>query len=290
MKGLLAINAYFDGEEYLYQPKRMKEEFEKRGVECDIKRNDDFSCRIENGDIVFPNEYDFCVYWDKDKYILSMLEKSGIRVFNSYSAIAACDDKMTTYVRLANTGLPLVDTLAGLLCYSPSYAVTNALNKVEETFGYPLIAKCSYGSLGQGVFLINSRDELFSKYEELKCVPHPFQKFIASSYGRDVRVIVVGGEVLGGMERRSSGDFRSNIGSGGKGEKFDLNEVYVDLAKRVSETLGLDYCGIDFLFGEDGPLICEVNSNAYFCAFEKITGVNVAAKYVEYVLSSLEKR
>ena len=32
--------------------------------------------------------------------------------------------------------------------------------------------------------------------------------------------------------------------------------------------LGLDYCGVDLLETDEGPVLCEVNSNAFFEGFD----------------------
>ncbi|MDE6667605.1 MAG: RimK family alpha-L-glutamate ligase, partial [Clostridia bacterium] len=49
-----------------------------------------------------------------------------------------------------------------------------------------------------------------------------------------------------------------------------------------------DYCGIDVLYGENGGyLVCEVNSNAFFGGIERVTGVNVARLYAEYICSKI---
>ena len=41
---------------------------------------------------------------------------------------------------------------------------------------------------------------------------------------------------------------------------------------------------------EDGePILCEVNSNAFFTEITRITGVNVAGLYVEHVINTLNK-
>ena len=290
-KGLLLINAYFSDDEYLYQASRMREEFFKRGVRADVVRNDDFAMRIEKGDIASARAgYDFCVYWDKDKYVLNMLEKSGIRTFNKKSAIEKCDDKMTTCIELCGQGIPMPDTVPGLLCFDKNAKVSeNALDKVESLFGYPLVVKQSFGSRGKEVYLVNDRRELRERMEQLKCRPHLFQKYIESSYGRDMRIIVIGDEVIGGMLRTSTGDFRSNIANGGTGSALVPDDRLKQLALKIKDVLDLDYCGIDVLFGENGPVVCEVNSNAYFCEFERITGINVAAKYVEYIIDRLGK-
>ena len=69
-----------------------------------------------------------------------------------------------------------------------------------------------------------------------------------------------------------------------------LSEEYINQAERVAKILKLDYAGIDVLIGEDNkPIICEVNSNAFFGGIEKVTGVNVAKLYAEYIKSSVYK-
>ena len=287
MKGFIVVNAYSNSVEYLYQAKRMQEEFVLQGVVVDIITNDSFLMIIENNRIVsrIP-DYDFCIYWDKDKYILTMLEKTGIPVYNPCRAILNCDDKMLTYIELADNDIPIPKTLPGLLCYSEEESVKESTLDIAETLGYPLIIKESFGSLGNELYLVNDRQELKSIMEKVKCRPHLIQEYIETSYGRDVRVIVIGGEVVGGMLRMSDHDFRSNIGSGGRGEVYELTPEMTDIAKRTAKVLGLDYCGIDMLFGKEGPLICEVNSNAFFYTFEKITGINVAKRYVDHIINN----
>ena len=107
----------------------------------------------------------------------------------------------------------------------------------------------------------------------------------------DVRVIVIGGHTVAAMERRNDGDFRSNVAQGGSGEKIDLLEEFRIVAESCAEILGLDYCGVDLLYGKDGePIVCEVNSNAFFSGIEKATGVNVAKAYAEHIINNLSKK
>lgn len=291
-KGLILVNAYSDLKHGMNQSIRLKEEFENLGVSIDIKRNDGFLCSIDDdGKVVTKADcYDFCVYLDKDKYTSHMLEKSGLRLFNSADAIEICDDKMVTYEALSEHAISMPYTLPGLLCYDKEKMVKEeTLDYIEKTLGYPLIAKESYGSLGKEVYKIDNRKELVSIAEELKCKPHLFQRFISSSHGKDIRVIVVGGKYYASMLRKSENDFRSNIELGGKGYHFDASDDLIRLCEKVSNIIGLDYCGIDVLFGPEGYLICEVNSNAFFGGIEQVTGLNVAKKYAEYICSVVYK-
>ncbi|MCD8373156.1 MAG: RimK family alpha-L-glutamate ligase [Clostridia bacterium] len=288
-KGLILNNAYSTLKSSLNQSARLKDEFAKLGVQIDVKPNNFFPATIEDGNIKSKVcGYDFCIYLDKDKYISDMLEKSGLRLFNSHKAICDCDDKMVTSIRLANLGVKMPETIPGFLCYDPDAKIqTSALDYIEGELGYPVVVKTSYGSLGKGVFKADDRGGLYKIMEEVKCIPHLFQQFIKESSGTDLRVIAVGGKCVAAMKRTAENDFRSNIELGGKGEKFELSDDIKNLCKKVSEALGLDYCGIDILFGKDGPLVCEVNSNAFFGGIEGVTKANVAACYAEYIYGKI---
>ena len=291
-KGLILVNAYNTLNQSIHQANRLKEEFNKLDVFIDILKNDSFLAIInDNGYIKSKlNNYDFCIYLNKDKYISLMLEKNGLRLFNSHDAIVNCDDKMTTSIILANHNIPLPKTLPGLLCYNEDAKINiETILHIEEELNYPLIMKHSYGSLGKGVFKINNREELINKMEELKCKPHLFQEFISYSEGKDIRVITIGQKVVASMLRKSSNGFRSNIALGGKGYIYNPPQDLINLCEKVSKILNLDYGGIDILIDKDNYKICEVNSNAFFEGVEKVTGINVAKSYAEYIYKTIYK-
>ncbi len=292
-KGLILTNAYAKLAAFSNQASRLKEELEKLGAQVDVVKNDGFFAFINaNGEIETSlKEYDFCVYLDKDKYISQMLEKQGIRLFNTHQAIVDCDDKAVTFIRLANSGIPMPVTLSGLLCFTPDEKVRAAtLDKIEQTLGYPLIAKACFGSLGKDVYKIDDRAQLEAIAQTLKCKPHLFQQFIGESAGKDIRVIVVGGKVAASMLRSSKTDFRSNIELGGIGSPIDIPEDLKQTCEKIATLLNLDYCGIDVLIAKDGYLVCEVNSNAFFGGIEKVTGVNVAKRYAEHIFKEIYKK
>ena len=226
---------------------------------------------------------------DKDKYTSAILEKSGLRLFNSHAAVRVCDDKMETHLALAGKGIPMPPTVGGLLCYDLDAKVkADDMALIEKTLGYPVIVKECYGSLGKGVYKADDRQALEALCEKLKCAPHLFQKFITSSAGKDVRVIVIGGKAVAAMQRKSETDFRSNLELGGTAKPVGIDDCLRDICELTAKTLNLDYCGIDVLYGENGSyLVCEVNSNAFFGGIERVTGVNIARLYAEYIYSKI---
>lgn len=289
-QAVILINAYSRLEHSLNQSRRLKEEFEARGVHTDILRNDGFFATIgDDGSICNRlQQYDFCVYLDKDKYVSQLLERSGMRLFNRHDAIVGCDDKMTTAILLSARGIPVPKTLPGLLCYDAQEKVAErTLRTIESELGFPVIVKHSYGSLGNGVFKADDFEQLRAIAEDVKCSPHLFQRFVRESAGRDMRVIVIGGKYVSAMERRSSRDFRSNLELGGTGRAVSPPDEVISICEKTAAILHLDYCGIDILYGKDGYYVCEVNSNAFFGGMERATDKNIAALYAEHMLGCI---
>ncbi|MBQ8229355.1 MAG: RimK family alpha-L-glutamate ligase [Clostridia bacterium] len=294
MKGLIVINAYPNGEKFIRQAERIASELRLLGVEMEILRNGEvFSRVLSDGttEIFSEKQYDFAVYLDKDKYLGEMLERSGLRLFNSARAVELCDDKMRTYLALLGAGVTLAESIPAPLCYTPNAKADEGfLDQVAEKLGYPLVVKKSYGSFGTGVALVRNRAELVATAQKCLYEPHFYQRYIAESAGKDIRVIVVGGKALAAMERvAKAGEFRSNIELGGRGKKIELSEEYAKTAERAASALGLDYCGVDLLETGKGAVVCEVNSNAFFEGLEQATGANVAAAYARYIKEKVEK-
>lgn len=289
MKGCIIVNSYVTKRNELNQAYRLAEEFAKSNVQADILPTSKF-CVFVNGDKLRENvDYDFYIFFDKDKHILQALDKTNTKIFNNAKAIELCDDKLMTHIALANNDIPMPKTLGGLLCYYPHADYdSNLLDQAVDKLGYPIVVKECHGSFGKNVYLAHDRAELEKIAEKVKLKPHLFQQFIAESSGKDIRVIVIGGKVIGGMMRENPSDFRSNIEIGGVGKPYTLNELQIKLCEKVANILNLDYCGIDLLQDEKGqPLVCEVNSNAFFGTFEMVTKLNVAKMYADYIIDKV---
>ena len=101
--------------------------------------------------------------------------------------------------------------------------------------------------------------------------------------GRDVRAFVVGGRVLGAIERRAAaGEWRTNVSNGGSGRAFDLPDAWADLALRAAAIVGADYAGVDLLPSADGDVfVLEVNGIPGWEGLQRATGLDVAAAIVE---------
>src|SRR5699024_8000429 len=83
----------------------------------------------------------------------------------------------------------------------------NFLDSAIQQLGMPLIVKEAFGSFGEQVYLANNLSELKELVFHHSDQPLMLQQFISTSYGRDVRIQVVGNQVIAAMERRAQNDF-----------------------------------------------------------------------------------
>ena len=197
--------------------------------------------------------------------VLAHAEAMGMRLINPLGGIAATRCKLRTASLLAAAGLPIPATmgLGGQL--SPSV--------VSKRVGEPLVAKRTAGTRGSGVIVLSRvstmEDLLLMVSESLRHSPMIAQEFMQASVmdgaARDLRVVVVGGRVLGTFQRRGQpGSVKANVALGGTLQQVETTSEIEQLAVRSTAALGLDYAGVDLLFANDGFVVNELNSAADF--------------------------
>lgn len=238
---------------------------------------------------------DLAIAMDKDVAVLRLLESLGVPLFNSAAAVAICDDKALTYAVLSGRDIPQPPTQIVPKRFAPLTREQWAASGVAEAageLGFPLVVKDAYGSWGSGVRLVHSAEELAVVLGDSVTTDLILQRYQASSHGRDLRLFFVGQELVGAMERRSAGDdFRSNIAGGGSAVAVEPTAEQLRLGRAVMEAIGLEFAGIDVLYGDEGELlVSEVNSNAQFITLASVTGVDVAERIMAHVAGALGKQ
>ena len=188
--------------------------------------------------------------------------------------------KLYTQQILAESNLPVPKTL--LLKHPIN------LDWVEKHLTFPVIVKTLSGSFGAGVFMAEDKKQLSQLVKMAEITNEGYdiilQEFVKDSYGKDLRVLVVNGKVVGCMMRQSvDDDFRANITRGGEGIPFQISEDIEWIAGESSRLLDLDIAGVDLLFDNGGYKICEVNSSPGFEGMDKYCKTNIAEQIVTYV-------
>lgn len=293
MNGWIIYNGHLQGEKFLDYAHWLQAAGERKGLHMKLKKNTELLVTFTNGksSLQLDERPDFVLFGDKDIPLALELEHFGIPVFNRGGAIAICDDKGLTYQQLANHSVPFPKTILAPKIFSGT-TVTDftPYAKIAKQLGFPLIIKENFGSFGQQVYLIQNEQELLDKVNELGGTPHLFQELIHSSYGKDIRLNVVGGKVIASMMRQAKSDFRANVTAGATTEPYSPSEYECKLAIRATKIVGADFAGVDLLFGEgDERFVCEVNSNPHIRSIYECTGVNVADAMINYMIAVLTK-
>ncbi len=135
-------------------------------------------------------------------------------------------------------------------------AINLSIETIEEEFGYPCVAKEIKNSMGQGVFLINNRDEL-DEYINRNEILYIQEKL---PIDRDLRVVYVGNKVVAAYWRiAQEGSFHNNVAKGGSYSFENIPAYAVELVERIAKALGINHAGFDVVVVGDRYYILEFN-------------------------------
>jgi [lysine-biosynthesis-protein LysW]--L-2-aminoadipate ligase len=216
-------------------------------------------------------------------YAAHTLEAQGATVVNSASATELCGDKWRTTLALVGVGLPIPYTALALTPES-------ALEALED-IGYPAVLKPVVGSWGRMVAPLPDRSTAVAFLEYVEALPGPrshvvyVQRMVLKA-GRDIRVAVVGGEVVGASYRRAA-EWRTNVHRGAQSQYCEATPEITRLAVAAAEAVRADICGVDLIQEEDGDLfVLEVNHGLEFSGLQHALGdrVDVADRIVDHLV------
>jgi len=277
-----------------YSIRRLVEAARNRDIDIRIVRPEQFELVITRGDhksILIDDQLeelpDFVIPRtgsDTSYYAFSVirqLEYLGAYVCNDANAIYSVKDKLYMHQMLARSKLSSPKTMLA------KYPI--AVEVVKREIGFPLVIKNVTGTEGSGIYLCQSEMH-FMDVMELVYTNNPkanmiLQEFIEKSHGRDLRVFVVGGKVVGCMQRMScEGGFKANFSKGGSVKEFGITPEIEWLSTEAAKLFSLDIAGVDLLFDEGEFKICEANSAPGFSGMEQVVGRIIAESIIDYIL------
>lgn len=287
-KGYIVVNSFVNNEKFSNLYNIFVKSFSKFYIDLEIKTAIELGTEVN---LQLKEKPDFVLFWDKDIYLAQRLENLGIKLFNSSRAIELCDNKILMYQELAKHNIRIPKTFIAPKTFEGlGYTNLSFIDDIANQIGYPLVIKETYGSYGEQVYLAKNKEEAASIINKIGYKDFLVQEFIKSSSGKDIRVNVVRDQQIVSILRENKTDFRSNISIGGVGSRFEPEQEYVDLAIKASLALGLDFSGVDVMFGENNePIICEVNSNPQFVSTLKVTNTNLADFIAFYIAEYLRR-
>ena len=206
---------------------------------------------------------------------LHRLEDRGVRVLNSPRAIERTVDKFWTSALLEQCGIPTPETI---VCDDADEAMA-AFRNLQDVIVKPL-----FGSMGLGMLRVGDEEMAFRVFRTIERIRGVYylQRTVEHD-GVDIRAFVLGGRVLGAIERRAPG-WRTNLARGGSARCISLSEPLASLAVRAAAAVGADYAGVDLLPATNGTVyVLEVNGIPGWKGLQEATGLDVAGRLVDFL-------
>lgn len=201
---------------------------------------------IREADIVLYPEY-----WQVNSLVYA-LRKS---IFPSVSSYHLGHDKIEqtrAFLSLVPNHVPLTEVL-------PSN--DSSVQSVLERFDFPFVAKTVRSSMGEGVFLIESRQDFinYATQHEILYV----QEYLPIQ--RDLRVVWVGKQVVTAYWREQTNGFHNNLARGGIIQFDAVPPAALELVTSVAIALGIDHAGFD---------VAVVAGHCYLLEFNVLFGLD----------------
>jgi ribosomal protein S6--L-glutamate ligase len=218
--------------------------------------------------------------------VVRQFEMAKVYSVNPSQGITRSRDKLHAQQLLAraHVGLPVTGY---------AHATMDIEGLLDVVGGTPVVVKLLEGTQGLGVVLAETRkaaESVIGAFRQLDA-NILVQEYIKESKGADVRAFVIAGKVVAAMRRTGApGDFRSNLHRGGSAESIRLTPAERATAVKAARTVGLNLAGVDLLQSDRGPLVLEVNSSPGLEGIERASGVDVAARVIEFIEDNTAKR
>ncbi len=218
--------------------------------------------------------------------VVNQLELMGIPVLNGAYGIAASRNKMRSLQLLAAAGLRVPRTV---MASDPS----RLKEMVKLVGGVPVLVKLLSSNEKSGAMICESLQSLEAALEAILGLGQNIvvQQYLRGAKGRDLRVLVVGGEVVAAMRRSPPvGRFARNLRRGAQFERAELPDSYERVAVAAARVMRLEVCAVDMLDVRGIPRVFEVNSSPSIREAEAACACDVAARIVDRAISLAEAR
>ncbi|WP_404468613.1 RimK family alpha-L-glutamate ligase [Sutcliffiella horikoshii] len=254
-------------------------------IELDFILQNRISFGVQNNELVILLDDaqlievpDFVIMRNIDPLFNEQLERMKIPCFNSHHVSAICNDKAKTHQYLAGKGIPMLDTY---------FTTTDELLNRHLPLPFPFVLKTRTGRGGGDVFMVEDTEQLEAIHAQLSNSSIILQP-LAGSPGKDLRVYVLGEEVVGAVLRSNKSSFKANYTLGGQAETYVLNKAELTVINKIIQQFEFGLVGIDFLFDEDGSLLLNEIEDVVGCRTLCLTSdTNIVKRYLEFILQKL---
>lgn len=224
------------------------------------------------------NVVDFAIIRTIEPLLNMHLEASGMQTFNSAAISHLCNHKAITHHEISRLNIPMVHTIF--------------VKKENVTCSFPMdlpfVVKEATGRSGKQVFFIQTTDDWKKCIPTLSSGDLVIQSPQEVKLGQDVRVFVVGKEIIGAVLRQNENDFRANYKLGGTATWYPLNKNEKGIIRTIINTYDFDMVGIDFLIAKNGDLLFnEIEDVVGSRILSAVSEINILKKYIRHIKNKL---
>jgi len=247
-------------------------------VNTESKKSD-----FDFGDVVLER----CVSYFRGLHFTACLEFLDVPVINSFEVANNCGNKMITSLLLKKHNVPTPKTY---FTFSSEAALENL-----EKIGYPVVIKPVVGSWGRGVMPLKDRDTADAIIEVRELNDGPLDRIyylqeMVNRPPRDIRVIVIGDQVVAAMYRTSSGSFKTNIAVGGEPVACEITKELEDVCMKAAKAVGGGILGVDVMEDKKrGLVVHEVNNTVEFKGLAKVVKKDIPKEMIDFAIKSAIK-
>ena len=215
--------------------------------------------------------------------LLRVAERAGVRVFSGAERMLRLIDRLSCTVTLSNGGVPMPATRI-------TEDVEQAMAAVRE-FG-AVILKPLYSTKARGMCVVDIVDgeaAARSAIETFKRTnPVMYLQQRIELPGQDLGLVFLGGDYLGCYARvPADAAWNTTIHSGGRYASYQPDAALIEMASRAQALFDMDFTTVDVAETSEGPVVFEVSAFGGFRGAKEGIGLNVAARYTDYVLEQL---
>lgn len=279
------------GSKKSFESRQLRKEAEKRNHYLEIIPLNKIALGIQKNFIIFTeknkdvSEFDAVIFRAINRHITEakiiakyMQDKNKIIIDEILAKNGYDFHKFLMHIKLKNKNIPQPATYLPL--------GFNGLKKILEKIKPPLVVKHLKKTRGRDVFRFNAQKEVldfFSQNKKQRPDRYLIQEWYpARSY---YRVLVLGGKVLGAMERISLlRENKPKIPLAERSKKTVLTEELKKISLLAARAAGIEFGGLDIMLDKGGRLkVLEINRSPKFQRFSQITGINVAEKVIRRI-------
>ena len=228
-----------------------------------------------------------CVSYFRGLHFTACLEFLDVPVINKFEVANNCGNKMITSLLLKKHNVPTPKTY---FSFTSEAALVNL-----EKIGYPIVIKPIVGSWGRGVIPLKDRETADAIIEVRELSDRPLDRIyylqeMVKRPPRDIRVIVVGDQVISAMYRTSSGSFKTNIALGAEPILCEITKELEDVCMKASKAVGGGILGVDIMEDEKrGLVVHEVNNTVEFKGLAKVSKKNIPKEMIDFAIKQAIK-